>query len=93
VAPLACAAGLACVMGVCAKSSGDGGGCFTSSDCVYGDWCDRSSGAPQGKCAPKRRAGAECPLADACKGRCDTPPGGDAGAGKVGHCVDVCNSG
>ena len=93
LSPLSCAGGLSCVMGKCAKPSADGGGCFATSDCTYGSWCDRSSGAAQGKCAPKRNAGAECPLPDACKGRCDSVAGGDAGPNKVGHCIDVCNSG
>ncbi len=87
-----CDKGLSCVMGKCAKPGGSGAACFRSTDCAFGSWCNKTpSGA--GTCEAKRPEGAECPLPDACRGRCDTPRAEDGGPAGVGRCAAVCGSG
>ena len=94
VGDTSCVAGLSCVMARCQKPSATGGPCYLSADCTYGSFCNRSPNAPSGKCEPARPGGAECPVADACRGRCDMPSrGADAGSGAPGKCIDVCGSG
>jgi hypothetical protein len=87
-----CAAGLTCVMSKCQKPSANGGPCYLSTDCVFGSFCNKPPTTAAGTCEPKRPGGAQCPVADACKGRCDAPPS-DGGPPPVGKCVDVCGSG
>jgi hypothetical protein len=93
VGDTSCVAGLSCVMAKCQKPSGNGGPCYLSADCAFGSWCNKSPSSPSGTCEAKRAGGADCPVPDACRGRCDMPGGADAGAGVVGKCVDVCGSG
>jgi len=93
VGDTSCAVGFSCVMAKCQKPSPTGGPCYLSADCTFGSFCNKSPDAPSGKCEPKRPGGAECPVADACKGRCDTPPGVDAGSAAPGKCIDMCGSG
>jgi hypothetical protein len=92
-----CVAGLTCVMGKCGKIGGPGAGCFASSDCAFGSWCNRTpevlAGGTKGKCEAKRPASALCPAVDACKGRCDMPPPGDGGQPTMGRCIATCGSG
>lgn len=92
-----CVAGLTCVMGKCGKLGEPGAGCFSASDCAYGEWCNRTpevlAGGTKGKCEAKRPASALCPTMDACKGRCDMPRPPDGGEPTMGRCVAVCGSG
>lgn len=97
VNPASCVAGLTCVMGKCGKLGGAGAGCFSSNDCAFGSWCNRTpevlAGGTKGKCEAKRPASAVCPAIDACKGRCDMPRPADGGEPTTGRCVATCGSG
>jgi hypothetical protein len=88
----ACAEGLACTRGRCGTPAHAGGACDKNEDCAFGLWCD-VAGPRGGKCAEKRTGGQPCSAPEACKGRCDVPPGLDSGSAQPGTCVAVCGSG
>jgi len=78
----ACANGLRCVDGKCAKAppSAEGGACDTLEDCVEGFYCPLGGG----KCTARKAAGTSCFLDDECMGFCDR--GMDDKAKCVGPC-------